>query len=284
MVSGLRDIDDPASSTTPEVTQERYLDYFWSQCWSFENFRHNKDTVREWSFMRESIGKGKKIGQNTNPSSLREPLTDSEMQKVTNFYLKIDKSPGPDNIQTELVKTMSPEQLRVINLCLNQILVEVKPLTTVTEKEMTKRLTLLHKGGSKTDRSSHWRPVVLVNCTNQLIAYIVNERLTEMVENAHILSQTQDGFRQSKSTDINGCKLYVITNEDQRLKKRFLRVDIDFKSVFNRMSQASLWSMFETYDIPDVDLLKSFYEHTTVRLQRRRGRRRGTHPKRLLRS
>jgi hypothetical protein len=32
------------------------------------------------------------------------------------------------------------------------------------------------------------------------------------------------------------------------------------------MSQASLWVILEAYDIPDVDLLKSFYEHTTVRL------------------
>ena len=60
VISGLRNIDDPASSSTPEITQERYLDYFCPQCWSFENFRHNKDTVRDWSFMKESIGKGKK--------------------------------------------------------------------------------------------------------------------------------------------------------------------------------------------------------------------------------
>ena len=63
-----------------------------------------------------------------------------------------------------------------------------------------------------------------------------------MVENAHILSQAQGGFRQNKSTDINGCKLYGLTNEDQRLKKLFLRVDIDFKSAFNSMSQASPWT------------------------------------------
>ncbi len=64
----------------------------------------------------------------------------------------------------------------------------------------------------------------------------------------------------------NGCKLYGITNEAQRLKNRFLRVDIDFKSAFNSMSQASLWTILEAYDLPDIDLLKSFYEHTTVRL------------------
>ncbi len=66
--------------------------------------------------MKESIGKGKKIENNTHPSSLRGPLTDSEMQKVANFYLKIGKAPGPDDIQAELIKTMPPEQLRVIKL------------------------------------------------------------------------------------------------------------------------------------------------------------------------
>ncbi len=60
MVSGIRNIDNPSLSTTPEVTWERYLDYFCPQWWSFENFRHNKDTVRDWSIMKDSIEKGKK--------------------------------------------------------------------------------------------------------------------------------------------------------------------------------------------------------------------------------
>jgi hypothetical protein len=81
---------------------------------------------------------------------------------------------------------MSPEELNVIRLCFNEILSEGKPLTKVTTKEMTVKLTLLHKGGSKADMSSHWRPVVLLNDTNQLITYVVNERLIDMVENSHI--------------------------------------------------------------------------------------------------
>ena len=30
------------------------------------------------------------------------------------------------------------------------------------------------------------------------------------------------------------------------------------------MNQSSLWTILETYNIPDIDLLKSLYEHTTV--------------------
>ena len=32
------------------------------------------------------------------------------------------------------------------------------------------------------------------------------------------------------------------------------------------MNQASLWAILEVYNIPDIDLLKSLYEHTTIRL------------------
>jgi hypothetical protein len=44
---------------------------------------------------------------------------------------------------------MPPEQLHVIRLWLNEILAEGKPLTRVTEKEMTGKLTLLPKGDQR---------------------------------------------------------------------------------------------------------------------------------------
>ena len=81
-------------------------------------------------------------------------------------------------------------------------------VTKVTKKEMVVKLALLHKGGQKADQVAHWRPVVLLN-------------------------------------DISDCKLYGLTMEAQRLEQRFLRVDIDFKIVFNSMSQASLWAILE---------------------------------------
>jgi hypothetical protein len=64
--------------------------------------------------MRRPMEMGKKIGEPFFSKDLKGPLTDSEMQKVVDFYLKNSKAPGPDKFQAELIKTMPPEQIRVL--------------------------------------------------------------------------------------------------------------------------------------------------------------------------
>ena len=91
---------------------------------------------------------------------------------------------------------MPTEQLKVLQRWFNEILVTEEALTKVTEQEMTGKQAILHKGGRLANLTSHWGPVVLLNITNQLIAYVV-KRLTGMVENSGILAQAHVGFRQS---------------------------------------------------------------------------------------
>jgi len=70
----------------------------------------------------------------------------------------------------------------------------------------------------------------------------------------------------SGSTDINLTKLEWVTREALTQGKRVYRVDVDFTNAFNAMSQAALWAVMRAYGIPDVDLLMSLYEHSTVRM------------------
>jgi hypothetical protein len=108
--------------------------------------------------------------------------------------------------------------------------------------------------------------VVLLNCTNQLVMHILNARLRSIVEKAGILEPGQSGGRQGRSTDINLTKLEWVTREALTQGKRVYRVDVDFTNAFNAMSQAALWAVMRAYGIPDVDLLMSLYEHSTVRM------------------
>ena len=140
--------------------------------------------------MKRHMETCKKIGEPFFSKGLKGPLTDLEMQEVVDFYLKNRKDPGPDKFQSELIKTMPPEQIRVLQQWLNEVLARGEMVTKVTEKEMTGKViywggdhvtmtghvrVLLHKGGSKTDQVAHCRPVVLLNITNQLIAYDIND-------------------------------------------------------------------------------------------------------------
>jgi hypothetical protein len=134
----------------------------------------------------------------------------------------------------------------------------------MTVEEMNCTICLLHKGGVTDARPQDWRPVVLLTCTNQQVMHILNVMLRNIVENAGILEPGQSGGKQGRSTDINLTKLEWVTREALAQGERVYRVDVDFTSAFNAMSQAALWEVMRAYGIPDVDLLVSLYEHSTV--------------------
>jgi len=123
----------------------------------------------------------------------------------------------------------------------------------------------LHKAGG-TNKPSDQRPVVLLNSVYQLLNYVIYERLKKIVEQANILEPGQGGGRQGQCVSINMQKVHFIQQEARRQGKRVYRVDIDYKNVFNVMSQATLWRVMRMFKIPDVDLLEQIYEGATVRL------------------
>jgi len=100
----------------------------------------------------------------------------------------------------------------------------------------------------------------------QLLNYVINERLKNIVDPANILEPGQSGGRQGRCIGINMQKVHFIQQEAQRQGKRVYRVDIDFKNAFNAMSQAALWQVMSIFRIPDVDLLEQMNECATVRL------------------
>ena len=48
---------------------------------------------------------------------------------------------------------------------------------------------------------------------------------------------------------------------------KLFRVDLDFKNTFNSAGYSSLWKILEGFGVPDVSLLSSIHEHSTMRIQ-----------------
>jgi hypothetical protein len=47
---------------------------------------------------------------------------------------------------------------------------------------------------------------------------------------------------------------------------KLIRVDLDYVNAFNSAGHACLWAILEKFGVPDIDLLKSFYDLASMRL------------------
>jgi len=194
------------------------------------------------------------------PGRLRGELTSQEIKKYVAICLKAGKSTGPDRFPNELTKTMTDKEFQIVKMCVNEILTED---TSRQRETMNGTISQLHKGGGRNKPSDQQR-VVLLNSVYQLLNYVINERLKKIIKPANILEPGQGGGR--RCVGMNMQKVHFIQQEARRQGKRVHRVDVDFKTAFNAMSQASLWQVMRMFKIPDVDLLEQIYEGTTVRL------------------
>ena len=101
IVSGIRELTHSPKQNPP--LQEKFLDCFCPVCWSFQNFRHNKDEVRDWISLKKTLCNNKITDPALLVKGLKDPIKDSEIQKIGDNYLKNKKAPGPESFQTELI-------------------------------------------------------------------------------------------------------------------------------------------------------------------------------------
>lgn len=206
----------------------------------------------------------KKEGRIDPGARLKGNVTDNEFSNFVGSCLKASKSPGPDGYTNRCVKTLSYAELEILREWTNEILA-MERARVITVEKMNGTIRLLYKGGATDDRPQELRPVVLLNCSKQLVMHILNVRLRNIVKKQASWNRVnQEGDRQGRSTDINLTMLEWIHG------KRVHRVDVDFTNAFVTMSQAALWKVMNqvmrAYGIPDVDVLDSLYEHLTVRI------------------
>ena len=151
------------------------------------------------------------------------------------------KVPGPDKCPNKLLKTMSGEELLIVQAWVDEILtLPKKPIDTARQSlsTMNSAISQLHRGGS-TNKTSDQRLVVLLNSGYQPLNYII-ERLKRIVEQANLFEPGQIGGRQGRTVNINLQKMHFVMHEAHRQGKRVYRVVIDFRNAFNAMMQAAL--------------------------------------------
>ena len=129
-------------------------------------------------------------------------------------------------------------------------------------------MVCLHKKGDISNLNNY-RGIALINTISKIYLKIINDRLTQFVENKNILSPYQAGFR-SREECMNqvATLLEVVKRREFRGLKTFMCF-IDFEKAYDNVSHELLFNKLQKYSIPGylINTLKDIYRNTNMRIR-----------------
>ena len=168
-----------------------------------------------------------KLPNSSNTDDLTKLITIEELQETTK-YLANDKSPGPDNLENEIFKNLNQYNLKIVLSFLNHC------ITTKTIYQSWKRgyTSLIYKKGSQHD-PNNYRPITLLSCFYKLYSRIITKRLTKIIKEENLLTNSQNGFLEGKSTKTCLFDALALFEDASINKTDLYTCYIDFANAFD---------------------------------------------------
>ena len=171
------------------------------------------------------------------------------------------KAHGPDDIPVELLRHL-PENIRRLLAGLFSTFVND---CKTPDAWRHCRIFTLHKTGD-VSRCSNYRPISLQSVVYKTFSSILTHRLSKWVEDNHLLSNSQGGFRRGR-TCIE--KTQLLTKLTEQLKKEGKEVHIvfaDVKKAYDSVPINRLARALRVHKIDDqfIDLIQNVYTNNTA--------------------
>lgn len=198
------------------------------------------------------IQKLKIITPPTNNQS--DDILYSEVRNAIN-KLKLNKSPGNDQITSEMLKAGGEVIIdELLELC-NQAW---KEGTVPKEWSRSVLIPIPKKGNLK--ECENYRTIALTSCIGKVFMMILLNRLKNHME--PLLSETQAGFRAGRSTIHQILTLRLIAEKAKRNNRKVYNCFIDFKKAFDTVEHEAVWAVLRSYGVNEklVKVLESSYE------------------------
>ena len=173
--------------------------------------------------------------------------------------VKLNKAPGEDRIPYEFLINATDEVLLELAKIFTTIL-----RTGIPDESFLKSVVFpIFKKGDP-NLASNYRGISFMNCISKILMGILNERITNWVNEKEILNEYQAGFRKQYSTVDNVYNLSSIINLKFEEKKKVYAFFVDFKAAFDNISRKAL--IYKLYNLGlstrVVKLIESLYTNT----------------------
>lgn len=169
--------------------------------------------------------------------------------------LKPKKSPGFDNIRSEVIKEVAKEISKPLTSLINKCFENEcfpKPLKDGIIKP-------LYKSGEKLE-IINYRPISLISSIAKIIEKILKRRITKFLDKHKIISNHQYGFREGRSTEDAILKLTSHLYKALDSKTPALCIFVDLSKAFDTVSHKKLLEKIKCYGLRGkvYNILKSY--------------------------
>jgi len=231
---------------------------FKKQISSFPDTICNSQSANKFNTYFSTIGE--RIVLDLQDNMNNNIISDTEKHQLPHFYINITNTQivskiirqlnnsnaiGMDGINTQFIKdsvdTISPALTALINLSITTNKVPIVWKTAIVQP-------IYKNKGEKSD-PANYRPISILPVSSKIMEKVVCNQITSHLENNHILSDTQFGFRDKTSTSnaLNYVCNILYTSLDRN--KLSLLILLDLSKAFDSISHAILIDKLKTYNM-----------------------------------
>ncbi|KAI5751074.1 hypothetical protein M8J77_003920 [Diaphorina citri] len=178
--------------------------------------------------------------------------------------LKNEKSPGPDGILNEHLKTLGEGWRRKLLNFLNTLFDGGE----IPEHLVKSYFFMLHKKGDSKN-PDNYRSIALMNNLLKLFTQMLTKRLMSWCEDFDVLIESQNGFRSSRGCMDNVFSFSSVINLHLMKRRKLYVALVDFKSAFSEVDHDLLWSKLFSLGISAkiICLLRKIYSLAKVQIR-----------------
>ena len=113
----------------------------------------------------------------------------------------------------------------------------------ISDEWSTGKIKPIYKNKGPMSDPNNYRPITILNCLNKLVNAVLNERLTNFLEENAMLDENQADCRKSYSTTDHVFSLYALLEIIKFIKekKNMFCSFVDFSKAFDSVWWSGLW-------------------------------------------
>ena len=159
-------------------------------------------------------------------------------QKI--LEMRAISAPGMDGIMTKCLQKCENSVIPILRSIFNKV---VRVGAHPTSWKVA-RVVPVPKPNGDSKLAKGYRPIALINTMSKVLEGIVSDRLSYFVETKHLLSDHQQGFRQSRSTELALWRFVNSATKALKERRRCISVALDIQAAYDSVDHtALLWKL-----------------------------------------